>query len=200
MKQTFLLVLLSVVTFLAYAQEQPRFSLEAGYPVGIGNNFVKETHNGILDLGFKFRFIEKETFRAGISLSSSLFISNLEYQATFESLEPTSYLYTIQPRAFGEVNFATAPRLHPAFGIGYMRLQNDVNLNGTSTENVSPSDLEFTLNGLNINLAFAYDISNSFFVQLQYDFMRLRSSERVDAVKPPRIELNFLKFGIGVRF
>ena len=181
MKQkTFFALVLLINGIITYSQES-KVSVELNYPVPIDNNFLGENFNGLVDLGIKCRFIDLYPINLGASFNGGLLTRNTEFQGS------KVRSYVLQPRIFGELNLDSLEKIHPHLGLGYTIMLFDFS-GGSDNQN-----------GFNFNLGCIYDFSNSFLIQLQYDFIKLGIEDNVPDTKF-NTNVNFLKIGIGYRF
>lgn len=177
---------------LSYAQ-QYKWSLEGNFPYTFGDNFVDEGYNGVADLGLKYQFARFNTFDLGASLNVGAYLRD---DTRFDgSPNANGNAVLFQPRLFASFNIDRQPRLHPMLGLGYSIFAffiDDQNFAGADFQESASDD------GINLNLAVAYDIYDHFYVQLQYDYVRL--SARNTRQTPYNQNVNIIKVGIGYRF
>jgi len=169
-----------------------KYSIEANYPIPIGNNFLGEDAYGIIDVGLKYRFVALNPVKIGISINGGVLVDNSN-----QNKSPQDYLittYIIQPKMFAELDIASIEKLHSFLGIGYTFV--NVQLSG-SNNGMDVSGESDSLNGFSLNFGIIYDLTYKVFIQAQYDFTKLN----IDDV--PDIEfntnVNLLKVGIGFR-
>lgn len=55
-----ILVPLLLLTTISANCQNSKFSVEVNYPLPLGDNFIKENYQGIVDLGVKYRFYSFE--------------------------------------------------------------------------------------------------------------------------------------------
>lgn len=186
------LVLLCIVSIEVYSQES-KFNIELSYPLTIDSNFIGKNYNGIIDIGLRFRFLELNTISIGGSLHTG-YLKNSKSER-FQAIDVN--LFTIQPRIFAELNLPNLPKFHPSLGAGYSvfifkPVNNSPSLNPNTTyESESAS-------GINFNIGFAYDISNTILLQVQYDFVKIGVTDDVLDITY-NSNINILKIGLGYR-
>lgn len=164
----------------AYAQEE-RFSIEINYPLTIDNNFIGANYNGIIDAGCKYRFSLKDFVRFGASFNSGIYTNSKN-----ESNNPSDIsVFAFQPRLFAELNSTGA--VIPYIGFGYSFL----------IFNISDMD-NINERGFNLNLGVAYEISKSWFIQAQYDLVKIKVKRDIPDIKY-NSNVNILKVGFGYR-
>lgn len=189
MKQRLLLALLLVFTMESFSQDS-NLSIEANYPVLIGDNLIGEHYSGIIDVGAKYRFADYSAINIGASFNGGILVHNSNNE--FYDLKVTSY--AIQPKIFAELDLKSIAKFHPFVGFGYTFLIS----NASETINgLDVPDSSNTKSGINFNLGIAYDITEKWFAQVQYDFVKFKAE---DGPSDPFItNMNILKIGLGFR-
>ncbi|KZS41845.1 hypothetical protein AWE51_20845 [Aquimarina aggregata] len=179
-----LLLLALVLTFISKTFSQDsKVSFELNYPIPVGDNFIENGYNGIIDLGVDYKFANLNPVNIGVSLNGGLLKNNVG-----DDFKITSY--TLQPRIFGELNLESLPKIHPSIGIGYTVMIFDVS---------RPLDDDVdNQNGFNLNFGVSYDINNRFFTQIQYDFIKLGKEDDIPNTSFNR-NVNILKVGLGYK-
>lgn len=179
------------VSLFSFAQNS-NWSIEANFPYTFGDNFVDEGYNGALDAGLKYRFKEYSAVDLGASMNIGAFIRDDSRFDGGPNVNGSAFIF--QPRIFASFHLDRYPQLHPMLGLGYSIFTfniNDQNFAGANfQQNASDS-------GINVNLAVAYDIAQHWFIQLQYDYVRL--SARDVRKTPYNQNVNILKIGVGYR-
>jgi opacity protein-like surface antigen len=191
LKNLFLIVLITNC-FLSFGQNS-NFSLEANFPYTFGDNFVDEGYNGVADLGLKYSFAQYSALDLGASLNVGAFIRDDSRFDGGPNINGNAIIF--QPRVFASFQLNGFPQIHPMVGLGYSIFT--FNIKG---ENFAGADFQENTSddGINLNLAVAYDIAARWFLQLQYDYVRL--SARDVRKTPYNQNVNILKLGIGYRF
>jgi hypothetical protein len=192
MKKHYFLSILLVLLFYTLSAQDKKWSVEASYPISVGDEFDLDGR-AILDLGVRYRFLEFGNFELGASLNASMFYSDTQFTAgSFEGELLFDYNQShifLQPRIFLEPHIPGLDWLHPSIGLGYT--WDFYKFSGISaSEN---SDFSDTEGGLNINLGISYDVYRNWFLQLQYDYIRLEKEFSDD-------NIGLLKVGAGFRF
>lgn len=181
-------------TLCSLSQER-KWSLEASYPVPVDDNFIGKNYNGVLDLGAKFRFTEIGVLNIGAGFNAGI----LKGENQMQNWEGVDFkfnvmVYYIQPKVFAEFNIAKAPEFRPFVYAGYSFMI--FNANPGSGYDVS-SETQ-TQNGFNIGTGFSYDINDTFFAQIQYDFTKINIEKGLPDIKY-NTNINFVKIGVGIR-
>lgn len=192
MKQKLVLVLLLIFTIKSFSQDS-KFSIEANDPIAVGDNFLGKIYDGIIDIGAKYRFSDFKIVTLGASINGG-FLKNSKTNTT-NAFDVN--VYPIQPRVFAEFNILKLSKFHPQIGLGYSFL-----IFRAKPNLVSPSylatDLDITKKGMNLNLGLSYDITDQFFLQAQYDFIKVKADHGIADTKY-NTNISLLKFGLGFR-
>ena len=189
---TILLIFFSIKSF----SQNSKFSIEANFPIAIGDNFLEDNYNGIIDLGINYRFLQKEVVNLGVSANFGFF-KNTKSGATDLNQMFDVKIIPIQPRLFAEFNIQNLEKLHPQIGIGYSILIYNAEW-ADNRDAELPADINDNESGFNFNLGIAYDISEKFFLQAQYDFVKIGVENGVPDISY-NTNINIMKFGIGYR-
>ncbi len=196
MKRNFLYALLLIISINSFSQET-QFTIEANYPFTTGENFIGKNYKGIADVGFKYRISDSKLVKMGASINGSLLKYNFKVQDDFA--EPFDYnvnAYFIQPRIFAELIIASIEKFHPSAGIGYSFII--FNVSGPDPLDFSNETANDTQNGINLNLAVTYDLTEQILIQLQYDFIKLGTANDIPN-NSFNSNVNLVKIGLGFR-
>jgi outer membrane protein W len=195
MKLRLITVLIMLISFKSLSQNS-KFSIEANYPIAVGDNFLGDNYNGLIDLGAKYLFSENRIIDVGASLSFGFF-QNTKSGATDLNQLFDVKIIPIQPRLFAEFNIPNLEKFHPQIGIGYSILIYNADW-ADNRDAELPADIDDSESGFNFNLGIAYDLSEKFFLQAQYDFMKIGVENGVPDISY-NTNINILKFGIGYK-
>ena len=135
--------------------------------------------------------MEAGPVRIGISANASY----LKNAIVLGSVTLKESAFLVQPRVFAELNLESIPKFKPFFGLGYTFTSIKTKFDGSNGE----PDSKNNYGGLNVNLGAAYNISNRWFVHLQYDATKL-SREVQDQELSFSNNITLLKVGLGLRF
>ena len=194
MKQTFLLILLIIISIKSFSQVT-KVSLELNYPEPIDENFIGKNYKGIVDFGLKYRFTNLDFLNIGASLNASI-LKNSKGDR-FQPFEVTSF--SIQPRLFTELHSKTFTKFHPSTGLGYtFMIFNASEITNFDPENSDTASKTKTESGINLNLGMAFDITNTLFAQVQYDFVKINLDKNIPDIKY-NTNVSILKIGLGYR-
>ena len=192
MKKTLLILLLNFN--LALFSQEYKLSIELNYPIPVDNNFIGKNYTGIVDIGGKYKIIDKkDVLDFGIALNAGLFTFN-----NSEINSPQDYkifAFLIQPKKFCEFNIKNVEKLHPYTSLGY----SFIIFKATGTNNgFDVSDLNDTQSGINLNFGLSYDITSDFFVNGQFDFIKLQKEKGIPN-STYNTNINLVKLGIGLK-
>lgn len=191
MKKTLLILFLSLT--LSLFSQKSKLSIELNYPIPADNNFIGKNYTGIVDIGGKYKIIDKDVFDFGIALNSGLLIFNNSKNNSPQNYKV--YAYPIQPKMFCEFNIKSVEKLHPYTSFGY----SFIIFKATGTNNgFDVSDFNDTQSGINFNFGLSYDITSKFFINGQFDFIKLQKEKGIPN-STFNTNINIVKLGIGLR-
>ncbi len=193
MRQKLLLVALLFIFTIKLFSQNSKLSIEASFPIPIGDNFLEENYGGIVDVGAKYRFSELKILNIGASINGG-FLKNSK--ADSNNLFDVN-VFPIQPRIFAELNIEKLNKLHPQIGLGYSFLIFKAKSNGINPDFLE-TNIDRTESGINLNLSLSYDITDKLFLQAQYDFIKTGVDNDVPNTKY-NTNINILKFGLGLQ-
>mgnify|MGYP003652207391 FL=1 len=173
----------------SFAQDK-NVSATIAFPMTVGDY---EDFNGIVDFGLQVRFTKLGVLNLGGSMDVN-YLQNNYNLGTFSIKESALIL---QPRVFGELSIPSIQKFRPYFGVGYTL----VNFTFKS-DALKEKDNK---GGLNLNLGAAFDLTDNFFVHIQYDTTKIPYKQTIensenDLVVSYDRSLNLLKIGVGIRF
>ncbi len=187
-----LVFLLIIATALHSHAQDSNWSVEASYPYTFGDNFVDEGYNGAADLGVKYKITSYDAMDIGASFNVGAFIRD---DSRFDNnIDASGSAVLFQPRIFASFKLNQFPQIHPMVGLGYSIFafsQDEQNFAGANFQENNSDD------GVNINAAIAYDVTDHLFVQVQYDYVRLSARDFLDVSYNRNV--NIIKLGIGYR-
>lgn len=177
----------------AFSQNDLKWSIEANYPLSIGDQ-IGNDNNPIIDLGLKYRFVDFNIVKLGFGINTSVFNKSVSSSGGPQTdFEETNFF--IQPKLFGEFDIPAISRLHPSVGLGYTVVRSKYE-GFFIGENVSGTESD---GGINLNLGLSYDLTKSLFIQAQYDYFNQRVENEDLGLKGTK-NIGLLKFGAGLRF
>jgi len=174
---------------------QEKASIELNFPIPTGDNFMSD-YEGVLDIGFKYRFADKQDFAFGVSLNANY----LTYTMDYPDIRFKTKNYNFQPRVFAELKLKGAPRFHPALGLGYTFMQFSSKGSAMTPEDPVSIDQSESLSGLNYNISFSFDFTKKFYGQAQYDGIKIGSTPEGVPDTKYNTTAAFIKLGVGYRF
>ena len=184
---SFFILLVSFSVFAQQDASDKKFSIEASYPISLVDGY---NSNGVLDLGLKYRFADFEILKLGFGINGSLFTDKDFDNPIATNTESKDYF--IQPRIFGEFSLPGMQKLKPSLGLGYSFVKSKL----TGMNNGVEVSNSFNTDGLNLNIGTSYDITNSFFAQIQYDLIFLGE----DNSSSSQDNFSAIKLGFGFKF
>jgi opacity protein-like surface antigen len=188
-------ILLMFFTIKSFSQDS-KFSIDANHPIAIGNNFLGQNYNGLVDLGAKYKFSDNKIVDIGASINFGFF-QNTKSGATALNQLFDVKVFPIQARIFAEFNIQNLKKLHPQIGLGYSIIIYDAVWRENTNADL-PADIDDNENGFNYNIGLSYDLTNKLFLQAQYDFIKIGVEDGIPD-KSYNTNINILKFGIGYR-
>lgn len=189
------LSVLSLISVTVFSQEK-KISLELNYPYPADNNFIGNNYKGIIDVGAKYRVYALESINIGLAVNGSILNYNTDKGQTQVGVTDfTITNYVIQPKAFVELNIDKTSNFHPFVGLGYTFMifkadgfNQGFDISG-NTQNQS---------GFNLNFGLAFDITERFFIQGQYDFTKINVENPMPKITY-NTNVNLIKVGVGIR-
>jgi len=76
MKKLLLLAFVLTFTSKTFSQDS-KVSFELNYPIPVGDNFIENGYNGIIDLGVDYKFANLNPVNIGVSLNGGLLKNNV---------------------------------------------------------------------------------------------------------------------------
>jgi len=222
MMKQFLLFAISFLFFnTTYAQEG--LSIEASYPIPIGDNFLAENFSGLFDIGAEYIFLDTERFNVGFALNVNQ--ARFKEEVTFRVTQLGQAMSTtvrVSSTMWSPKFYIEAPlnKFKPNVGLGYSFFSLKTKEFEAGDQLIIPENNE-DYDGLNLNVALPFNISEHLFVQGQYDYFndkQTTTTEVIDsggntptsggAITPTGTRsiteglgsLSFLKLGVGYRF
>mgnify|MGYP000176843661 FL=1 len=198
MKKKLLLGILLSTTVYTFAQDR-NWSVDVNYPINLNGSGVLNGIDGTIDVGLKYRFLHTDIVHLGLAVSGG-FTSDSPGPNNSDTFKSRTYFF--QPKIFAEFDLPIVSKLHPNVGLGYSVVS--FNYSG-SIGTTDFSNRGNTDGGLNFEAGLSYDITSRFFVQAQYDLIRLQVKDEV-VFDGERVNFDFdesisrLKVGVGFRF
>jgi opacity protein-like surface antigen len=192
MKQKLLLSFLLILSIKSFSQDS-KLSVEMHYPIPIDQNFIGKNYNGIIDIGAKYRFYEIPNIHIGASINGGILVNKTNDNNGNQDFAVKSYL--IQPKIFAELKIESISKLHPFVGLGYSFMVFDTSGTNNGFDVSGSNEKE---GGINVNFGISYDITKKIFIDIQYDYVKLK----VDKETPNttfNTNVNLLKVGLGFR-
>ncbi|WP_116771689.1 outer membrane protein [Maribacter litoralis] len=206
MKRLLLTSFLVLTSIITNAQDQ-KWSVEANYPLNVSDDLGFSELNGVVDLGIKYRFVELGAVNIGVGISAAYLKNQDEWTYFDQENVNVNNDYKvkkllIQPKVFAELAIPGFAKLKPQIALGYSIVKDDYYY---KSGNNSEVDNNSTDGGLNLNLGLSYDISNRFFIQIQYDYLNVNVNGDT-VINGETFSYNYdengslIKAGVGFRF
>lgn len=182
MKIIFPGLLLFLISYSLSAQTN-RFSVDANLPVQpFGDNFLRQNYQGMGDVGIKFNLKNVSEIDLGVSANLALFDM---IDAAMSDTKTKVLMFS--PRISAEMKIS---KINPYVGIGYSFLYFHV-------EN-KPDDYDDTSNGFNMNVGLKMHVISKLFINLGYDFIKLRAEDLLNSAYNTNIQV--VDLGVGLQF
>lgn len=195
MKKSITLFFLLILNLTTYSQDK-KFSIDINYPLAI-NNSITEV-NGIVDGSFKYRFKELDAMTIGAVYTYDLATERID--SYLSSLKHTYHFNHLG--GLIEFKIKTVEKLHPFAQAGYTLLttKSKLRISDSSDPDISEDQTKVeNSSGFNLGAGTSYDISERFYLQLYYHYIKVYSQE--DFSKETRgYNYDQLKLGVGYRF
>lgn len=193
MKHKLILAFLLIFSLSIFSQDS-KFSVELNYPLTIDDNLLGRNYNGIVDAGLKFNFIDLGLINLGAGINASLYKNTKEDRIPGPSVNS----YIISPKIYADFNIPTLSKLKPYAGVGYSVLLYRAQEDYFNDPNYPDRTVKDSLDGINLNVGFAFDLTAKLLIQVQYDFIRIRLEDGIPDFKY-NTNVNILKAGLGFR-
>lgn len=181
-----------VISLGGYSQNK-KFSIELNYPIIIKSNY--DNHSGIIDGAIKYRLIDLNKIKTGISISYDYSIGHVETQFAPKYKRKRTY-YNIN--LFEELHFSKLKNLRPFMSFGYTLLFYKYEHNVGQYYDSDYSNKRY--NGLNIKAGVSYSVYKNIYVQTNYQYVYTLSGTGYPYYKTVLNGVNQIKFGVGYRF
>lgn len=199
-KLIILLLLLSFQFGSAQDVTEHKFEIGLHYPLSTGRNFIVIAYDGLLGLDFRYQFADTELISPKFALSIDYFNYNL-----IDDVNGGAFV--LKPKVIGEFNLKSIPQLKPYVSVGYSIFTTSLNASnvnfdfGNPNPDVQPNGDRFTdtISGINYGFGVAYDITETFFVEVSADFIKLDLDENVSGNRYNE-NIHTLNMGVGLRF
>jgi outer membrane protein W len=177
MNKNFIIIavlILSILTNKSIAQNN-KLSIDANYSMLVGDNFLKKNYNGLIDIGVQY-YIKQET-KLNIGVSNNIELLGGNY---------ATLVY--KPRFFIDKKMN---KINPYLGIGYSILYYFV-------DNQEYPNQDKTSDGININLGCKAFVSEKIYLNVSYDFIKLRAEDAINNSYNTNIQM--VSLGLGYKY
>ncbi len=188
--------LLILGTVYTSSAQKRQLSIKLSKPFTIGQSYVSEHFNGIIDFGIDYSFLSQKKWQAGIASNFGYYKGDIINQPIF--------IFDDKALNMGAQFFFryTLGKFRPslAMGYGYQRINTVTILNsGTSIYG------NINQGGLLLSVATDFQIYKKFFLSVQYDYSKYSPGngyrEYSSGVKSGNsLSMDAIKVGVGYRF
>lgn len=202
MKRVLLVITICFCVSYSTAQEttndDSKFSLGIHHPLSIGDNFIKNTYNGILGLDVAYKAHEAESFVLKAGLGVDYFNYNFLDYAEGNAI-------ILKPRIIVEFKINSIPVLKPyaIFGYSFFNSKIDLTPNLEIIDQNNPlfgidsQTVKTDYNGINYGVGVLYDVSSKVFINLYLDFISLNVKDEVPDISYNK-NVQTLNIGLGI--
>jgi hypothetical protein len=194
-----LFILLTFYCSSLFSQTQ-HFTLGVNYPIPIGDNFITDNYNGIADAEIKYFPYKLKNLKLGVSSEIGLLTTKNDFLVRIgnsidNSIGLTSVtLLLIKPGLAAEMEFG---RFVPYAGFGYAFF--NFTPNGMIENEYNEPNKDIFSDGINLNLGLKYNLFKCYFINVNFDYTRLRVEGELADISSNR-DILLLKAGVGYRF
>ena len=183
MKNTISGIFFSIIMLSLNAQNN-KFSIDLNIPFQpFEDNYIKNNFDGIVDIGFKYNVVNVSKFGIGVSGNFAFF--KIEKHNNFIISDVN--LLMIRPRISAEIKIS---KFNPYVGMGY-------SLFYFHNKYDKSDDFDHTNEGPNINIGVKIHLSTKLYVNLGYDFIKLRMEDSFNQAYNRKIQI--VDVGIGLQ-
>jgi len=201
MKKLIIVVLLLCVQFITAQNDTARkFEIGLHYPLSTGDNFMVFAYDGLVGLDVRYQFAETQLISPKIAFSVDYFNYNF-----LDDVNGGAFV--LKPKIIGEFNLNSLPQLKPYISLGYSIFTTSLNASttgfnlGNPDPVIQPNGDRFTdtQSGINYGFGVAYDLSETFFVEVSADFIKLNLDGETSGNRYNE-NIHTVNMGVGLRF
>lgn len=176
------------------------FEIGLHYPLSTGDNFIVFAYDGVVGLDVNYQFTDFELFSPKVGVSVDYFNYNFVDDVNGSAL-------VFKPRLIGEFNIRSLPEFKPYVLLGYSIFRTSINAAsanfnlGTPDPTIQPNGDRFTdtQSGITWGFGAAYDLTETFFVHVTADFIKLNLSGGTSGNRFNE-NIHTVSMGVGLRF
>jgi len=176
------------------------FEVGLHYPLSTGDNFIVFSYDGVVGLDFNYQVTDFELISPKVGVAVDYFNYNFVDDVNGRA-------FVIKPRVIGEFNLRTLPQFKPYVLLGYSFFSTSINAAtsgfnlGTPDPNIQPNGDRFTdtQSGITWGFGAAYDLTETFFVHVTADFIKLDLSGDTSGNRFNE-NIHTVSMGVGLRF
>ena len=177
-----------------------KFELGLHYPLSTGDNFMVFAYDGLVGLDFRYQFADTELISPKLAFSVDYFNYNF-----IDNIN--GHAFVLKPKLIGEFNLNSLPQFKPYVSVGYSIFTTSVDAANGNLIFVD-TDASFQLNGdrftdsqsgINWGFGAAYDLTETFFVEVSADFIKLDLDGNTSGNRYNE-NIHTVNMGVGLRF
>ncbi|MFK7749397.1 MAG: outer membrane protein [Kordia sp.] len=177
-----------------------KFEIGLHYPLSTGDNFMVFAYDGVVGLDFRYQFADTDLISPKLAFSVDYFNYNFVDDVNGGA-------FVLKPKLIGEFNLKSLPQLKPYVSLGYSIFSTSLNTGNTNFSFGSPDPIiqpngdRFTdsQSGINWGFGAAYDLSDTFFVEVSADFIKLDLDGNTSGNRYNE-NIHTVNMGVGIRF
>ncbi|MBC8754566.1 outer membrane beta-barrel protein [Kordia sp. YSTF-M3] len=177
-----------------------KFEIGLHYPLSTGDNFMVFAYDGLVGLDFKYQFADTQLISPKIGFSVDYFNYNFVDDVNGGA-------FVLKPEIIGEFNIESISALKPYISLGYSIFTTSLNATaagfdfGNPDPVIQPNGDRFTdsQSGISYGFGVAYDLSETFFVEVSADFIKLNLDGNTSGNRYNE-NIHTVGMGVGLRF
>ncbi|MEM6685987.1 MAG: outer membrane beta-barrel protein [Bacteroidota bacterium] len=199
--KNFLISLCLLCFFIGNGQNTDRaFEIGLHYPLSTGDNFIVFAYDGVVGLDVNYQVTDFELISPKIGVTIDYFNYNF-----VDNVNGSAFVF--KPRVIGEFNIESLPEFKPYVLLGYSIFSTSINAAsagfslGTHDPTIQPNGDRFndTQSGITWGFGAAYDLTETFFVHVTADFIKLNLTGGTSGNRFNE-NIHTLSMGVGLRF
>ncbi|WP_298419963.1 outer membrane beta-barrel protein [uncultured Kordia sp.] len=179
---------------------EPLFDIGLHYPLSTGDNFIANGYVGLIGADVRYQFADTRL----LSIKANVTVDYFDY-TFFDDVNGGAFV--IKPEIIGEFNIPSIPKLKPYVSLGYSFFTVSLKTSSTGFDIISNPDPVFqpndervsdTQSGISYGFGVAYDITDSFFLEVSADFIKLDLDGDISGNRFNE-NIHTVGMGVGVR-
>ncbi|WP_298518089.1 outer membrane beta-barrel protein [uncultured Kordia sp.] len=187
--------------FIGIGQNTDRkFEIGLHFPLSTGDNFMVFAYDGLIGLDFRYQFADTELISPKLAFSVDYFNYNFVDDVNGGA-------FVLKPKLIGEFNLNSLPQFKPYVSLGWSVFTTSLNAANANFDFGSPNPViqpngdrfNDTQNGINWGFGAAYDLTETFFVEVSADFIKLDLDGNTSGNRYNE-NIHTVNMGVGLRF